>query len=96
MEPLLEPNKISEAMKSGLARMFADKDFSDYLNHSIAVANHNVLVSLKGNQPELARDFSIELQTLKTLLDKGKAMYVQTEKLRSKSLEELSNEQTNG
>lgn len=73
--------------------MFADKDFADFLNHSIAVANHNVLVSLKGNKPELARDFSIELQTLKMLLEKGKAMYVQTEKLRSKTLEELNKEQ---
>jgi hypothetical protein len=89
MEDLLEPNKISESMKGGLARMFGDQDFKDYLTHAIAVANYNVLNSLKIGKPDDAKVFGTRLDTLKQLLEKGKAMYNQTEKLRSSSLEDL-------
>lgn len=92
MEELIEPNKITEAMKSGLAHMYADTDFKEYLNHAIAIANHNVLESLKMNKPDEAKVYGTRLSTLKQLLEKGKSMYVQSEKLRSKTLEESEKE----
>ncbi len=84
-----KPEKISEAMKGGLARMFADQDFKDYLTHAINVANHNILASLKLNKPDLAKDYSIRLEYLQQLLELGKKNYLQSEKLKVASLEEL-------
>lgn len=76
-------------MKGGLARMYADEDFREYLVHAINIANHNVLASLKVDKADAAKEFAVRLETLKQLLEKGKAMYNQAEKLRTKSLEEL-------
>lgn len=84
-----KPEKITEQMKGGLARMFADQDFRDYLTHAVNVANHNILVSLKINKPDLAKDYSIRLESLQQLLELGRKNYLQAEKLRSKTLEEL-------
>lgn len=86
------PDKITEAMKAGLARMYADDDFRSYLQHAINIANHNVLVYLKGNKPDQAKEFAMRIETLKQLLDKGKTLYINAEKLKSKPLEELIKE----
>lgn len=85
---LVEAKKMTEAQKSGLARLFMDEDIRSYLNHAIAVANHNVLASLKAGKPEVATEFAVRLDTLKQLLDKGKLMFSNAEKLKSVPLEE--------
>lgn len=86
-----KPEKITEAMKGGLARMFADQDFRDYMTHAINVANHNILAALKLSKPELAKDYSIRLESLQQLLELGKKNYIQSEKLKRSTLEELNN-----
>src|SRR6185369_4584011 len=88
-DTLTAPDKITEAMKGGLARMYADKDFTDYLQHAINIANHNVLIYLKANKPDQAKEFAMRIETLKQLLEKGKALYNQAEKLKSTPIEEL-------
>lgn len=93
MDELTAPDKITEAMKGGLARMYADEDFRAYLVHAINIANHNVLANLKLNKPDQAKEFAMRIETLKQLLDKGKTLYVNAEKLKSKPLEELIKEQ---
>lgn len=93
-DTLITPDKITESMKGGLARMYADKDFTDYLQHAINIANHNTLVSLKGGKPDIARDFALKIEVLKQLLEKGKTLYNQAEKLKSTPLEELEKMKT--
>lgn len=83
-----DPERITESMKSGIARMYADSDFREYLLHAININNHNVLTALKADKPEIAKEYAVRLDTLKKLLEKGKLMFVNAEKLRSKSLEE--------
>lgn len=87
-----KPEKITEQMKGGLARMFADTDFKDYLTHAINVANHNILACLKINKSDFAKDYSIRLESLQQLLELGKKNYLQSEKLKRSSLEDLSKE----
>ncbi len=96
MEEFNKPEKITEQMKGGLARMFADQDFRDYLAHAINVANHNILAALKINKPDLAKDYSIRLETLQTLSELGKKNYIQSEKLKRSTLEEQLTKQNNG
>jgi hypothetical protein len=88
-EELIKPSNLTEAMKGGLARMYADEDIRAYLVHAIAIANHNVLSSLKSGKTEAATDFAVRLETLKQLLDKGKSCFSTAEKLKSVPLEEL-------
>ncbi len=92
MDELKEPNKITEAMKGGLARMYADTDFRDYISHTINIANHNVLVCLKGNQPDKAKEFGIEIEVLRKLMEKGKLIYSQSEKLKQTPLSDIKEE----
>lgn len=88
-DELKQPDKITEQMKGGLARMYADKDFTDYLQHAINIANHNVLASLKSNKLDIAKEFGIRIEVLKQLLDKGRLIYSQAEKLKQTPLEDL-------
>lgn len=88
MDEFKDPERITEQMKGGLARMYADSDFREYLIHAINIQNQNVLTSLKNNKPDEAKDYAVKLDTLKQLLEKGKSIYNKAEQLRSKSLEE--------
>lgn len=89
---LVEPQRMTEAQKAGLARLYADEDIRSYLNHAIAMANANVLSSLKAGNPASATEFAVRLDALKQLLDKGKLMFSQAEKLQRKPLQELIKE----
>lgn len=88
-----DPDKITEAMKSGLARMYADSDVREYLIHAMNIANHNVLAAVRVGKPEEAKDFAARLDTLKQLHDKGKTLYARAEELKRKPLSELVREQ---
>lgn len=88
MDEFKDPERITEQMKGGLARMYADSDFREYLIHAINIQNQNVLTSLKNNKPDEAKDYAVKLDTLKQLLEKGKSIYNKAEQLRSKPLEE--------
>lgn len=79
-------------MKSALARMFADEDMRAYLTHMISVYNHNILSSIRMGESEKARDYTSKFDTMKKLLENGKAMFTKAETLRSKPLEELVKE----
>lgn len=89
MDELKDPERITEAHKGALARMYADQDFREYLIHAINIANHNVLSALKADKPDAAKEFAVRLDTLKQLLEKGRSTFSQAEKLKTKSLEEL-------
>lgn len=86
---LTTPERITESMKGGLARMYADADIRAYLIHAINIANHNVLANIKLGKNDIARDFAARLDALQQLLDKGKTMYSQAERLRRTPLSEL-------
>lgn len=88
MEEYKDPEKITESMKSALAKMYADEDMRSYLMHMVAVYNHNVLISARAGEIEKARDYTAKFDTMKKLLDNGKIMYTQAERLRSKPLSE--------
>ena len=88
MDEYQDPEKLDEQMKAGLARMYADNDIRRYLLHALNLYNHNVLVSTRAGKPELARDYTAKFDTMKKLIDNGKLMYSQAEKLRSRTLEE--------
>lgn len=85
-----DPERITEAMKGGLARLYADIDIREYLMHATNIANHNVLASLKANDTDKAKEFAIRLEVLKQLLEKGKLMFAQAEKLKRAPLSELT------
>lgn len=85
-----QPEKLTEAMKGGLARLYADTDIREYLMHAINIANHNVLASLKSDKGDAAKEYAVRLDTLQQLLEKGKLMFAQAEKLRRTPLSELS------
>ncbi len=93
MEELVNPARITEAHKAGLARAYADVEYRDYLNHAIAIANHNVLESLRLNKTDSAKEFAVRLDTLKKLLEKGKIIYSQAEKIKRTPLSELSKDE---
>lgn len=88
METFNEPEKLTEEMKGGLARMYADDGFRSYLINAINIANHNVLASIRAGKADEARDFTARLDALEKLLEKGKMLYSQTEKRRLLTLEE--------
>lgn len=92
MDNYQDPEKLTEAMKSGLARMYADEDIRAYLLHMINVYNHNVLVSLRSNATDTAKDYTAKFDTMKKLLDNSKLMFSQAEKLKAKPLQELIKE----
>lgn len=95
MDELIEPTKITEEMKGGLARLYADDGIRAYLINAIGIANRNVLICLKTSKPEEAKEYAARLDALEKLLEKGKAMYQQAEKLKSKSLEEQLKDKQN-
>jgi hypothetical protein len=88
MDNYSDPDKLTEAMKSGLARMYADEDIRAYLMHMVNVYNHNTLACLRRNEMDKAKDFTSKFDTMKRLLENCKAMFTQAEKLRSVSLSE--------
>ncbi len=90
MEDYKDPEKLTEAMKSGLARMYADEDIRAYLEHTRSVYNYNVLVSMRANLPEKAKDYTAKFDTLTKLLENGKLMFSQAEKLKRTPLTELA------
>lgn len=92
MEEFKEPDKITEAMKGGLARMYADEDFRAYLLNRINIENTAILESIRKGKMEDAKDYTSKMDALKKLLEKGKAMYLQAEKLKSTPLEQLVKE----
>lgn len=83
-----DPEKLTETMKGALAQMYANEDFRDYLEHLLSVYNANILVSIRGNQPDLAKDFTAKFDTIKKLLENGKTIFTRTETVRSKTLQE--------
>jgi len=87
-ELLNEPVKLTEEMKGGLARLYADDGIRAYILNAMAISNKNVLTCLKSNKSEEAKEYAARLDALEKLLEKGKAVYQHAEKLRSRSLEE--------
>lgn len=87
-----DPEKITETMKAGLAKLYADEDIRAYLLHMVNVYNHNILVSLRGHVPEKATEFTAKYDAIKKLLENGKLMYSQAEKLKQTPLAELVKE----
>lgn len=75
-------------MKGGLARMYADNDFREYLIHLTNIYNHNTLSAVRTGNTELAREYTAKLDATKKLLENGKLMFAQAERLRSKPLQE--------
>ncbi len=87
-DELIPPVRITEEMKGGLARLYADNGIKAYLVNAIGIANQNVLVCLKAGKLEEAKDYGARLDALQKLLEKGKSMYQQAEKLKVTPLEE--------
>ena len=88
MDKYYDPEKLTESMKSGLARMYADDDIRGYLLHVMSVYNHNTLVFVRAGKSEEARDSTAKFDTIKKLIENGKAMYTQAEKLKPKPIEQ--------
>lgn len=95
MDEFKDPERITESMKGGLARMYADSDFREYLIHLSNVYNHNTLSAVRTGNTELARDYTAKLDATKKLLENGKIIYSQAEKLRSKPLDEQAKQHEN-
>lgn len=83
-----DPEKLSENMKAGLARMYADNGFRSYLINAINIANQNVLTCVKGGKPEEAKDFAARMDALEKLLEKGRILFTQFENIKRLPLEE--------
>lgn len=92
MDTYQDPEKLTESMKAGLARMYADDDIRSYLIHMVNVYNYNALVSVRKGETDKARDFTAKFDTMKKLLENGKTLFTRAEQLRSKPLEELIKE----
>lgn len=88
MDEYKDPERITESMKGGLARMYADNDFREYLIHLTNIYNHNTLSAVRTGNTELAREYTAKLDATKKLLENGKLMFAQAERLRSKPLQE--------
>jgi hypothetical protein len=76
------PKDITEKMKGGLARMYADEGFREYLLHSIQVANKGAMICLQKGDLEKGRVYADRFDWLKTLVDKGKECFVNGQKLK--------------
>lgn len=89
MDGYKDPEKLTEAMKAGVAKLYADSDIREYLIHTLNVYNHNVLVATRAGKSDLARDYTAKFDTMKKLLENGKLMFSQAEKLKRAPLSEL-------
>lgn len=80
--------KITESMKAGLAKMYADDGFRSYLVNRINIENLAALRAIREGKADEARDYTARLDALQKLLDKGKACYVSFERIRLQTLEQ--------
>lgn len=84
MDYLEDPKDINDEMRAGLARMYADKGFQDYLLHSIQVANKGAMICLEKGDLEKGKIYADRFKYLKTLVDRGKECFVSYQKVNKK------------
>ncbi len=83
-ELFLEPKNITDGMKQGLARMYADTFFREYLHNAIAIAKSNALLLVGNGKYEDARDYVSRAKSLEQLLEKGKQYFVHFDSIQKK------------
>jgi hypothetical protein len=84
-----EPKPVTEGMKQGLARMYADTYMRDYLRNAVAIAKQNALVMLEQGKFTEAQAYSSRSKSLEQLLDKGKEYFTHFENVARKLKEPL-------
>lgn len=77
-----EPEKLTDAHKQALARMYADAALRDYLEQTMRVANQNAMLMLEAQKLIEAQAYASRYKSIKQLLAKGKEYFIHFDKLR--------------
>ncbi len=84
-----EPKQVTDGMRQGLARMYADPFVRDYLHNAIAISKHNTVVLVGKGKYEEARDYASRAKALEQLVEKGKEYFAHFEKVNKSLVEPL-------
>lgn len=84
MDTFDEPTQITEGMKEGLARMYADTFMREYLLNAIAIAKNNAIVLIETGKVAEAQAYASRAKSLTQLLEKGKQNFVHFDKIKHK------------
>ena len=92
MEKFQEPKQVTEGMKQGLARMYADPFMREYLVNAVSIAKNNAINLMETKHFDQASAYSSRAKALQQLLDKGKECFVHFESKRDalRSIKDLS------
>lgn len=70
-----EPQRITEQMKAGLVRLYSDGGIRAYMENAINIQNQNIISAMKAGKPDVALEYTIRLDTLQKLMEKGKSLF---------------------
>lgn len=84
MNDFLEPTQITEGMKQGLARMYADSFMREYLLNAIGIAKNNAITLIEQGKVSEAQAYASRAKSLVQLLQKGKEHFTHFEGLKKK------------
>jgi len=74
--------RLTEKMKEGLARMYADEGCRSYLMVEITHMNDNMIKTLDAGKLEEAQRYSNRMKAFQDLLSRGQEYFKHFEKLR--------------
>jgi len=86
MDEFLEPKQITEGMKQGLARMYADAFMREYLNNAIAIYKNAAIKLIETKDIDKAQACASRAAAYTQLLARGKQHFVHFDKLRKGSI----------
>lgn len=86
-----DPKQITEEMKAGLARMYADTSMREYLINAKRIANKNAMDMLSLGKVDEAKTFAVRLKVFEQLLEKGKSCFVQFERIKTNRIDKYAN-----
>lgn len=82
MEDFIEPKQVTEGMKQGLARMYADSFMREYLTNAIGIAKNNAVKLIETKDIDKASAYASRAAALSYLLAKGRQHFVHFEELK--------------
>lgn len=87
-----EPTKVTDKMRGGLAKAYAEQGFREYLDHTIKVANQNLIKVMDAGDLDRGKYFANRIATLKNLLEVARNHFQNVEKIRNVSNQIQDNE----
>ena len=90
-----EPKQVTEGMKQGLARMYADTFMREYLHNAIAIAKNNAITLIESGKFTEAQAYASRAKSLTQLLEKGKEHFIHFDTIAKRLKEPLQDKKNN-